>query len=136
MPAHGQRLGARALHDLHFTVNFYPTPQIQTTTVPTMAKDQTEMAGDGFDQPKIKAIDDAAAEYVNVRNRRMKLTETETEAKEALIQACKKNAEKLLLNKDGDRVYRFDEEVVVLSEVENVKVKSFESYQKEMSKDK
>jgi hypothetical protein len=101
-----------------------------------MPKDQAEMAGEGFDQPKIKAIDDAAAEYVDVRNRRMKLTEKETEAKTALIEACQKHAEKLALNKNGDRVYRYDEEVVVLSEVENVKVKSFESYQKEMEKEK
>jgi hypothetical protein len=85
---------------------------------------QDEMAGDGFDRPKIKAIEEAAAAYVDVRDKRMKLTPKEVEAKTTLIDACKKHLDKLPVNGDGDHVYRFDEEVVIFSSKDQVKVKT------------
>lgn len=89
-----------------------------------MPKEQTEITGDGFDRPKIKAIEDAALAYVEVRDKRMKLTTKEVEAKTTLVDVCKKHLDKLPVNGEGDHVYRFDEEVVILSTKDNVKVKT------------
>jgi hypothetical protein len=82
------------------------------------------MAGNGFDRVKIKAIEEKAATYVDIRDKRMKLTEKEIAAKAELIDVMKKNADKLAVNGEGDRVYSFDEEIVILSAKDNVKVRT------------
>lgn len=89
-----------------------------------MAAKQDQMTGDGFDRPTIKEIETAAEEYVKVRDRRMKLTELEVTAKTNLLNAVKKHVDKLAVNADGDRLYRYDDEVVILKPgKENVKVR-------------
>lgn len=54
-----------------------------------MAKRQLKIAGTGGEE--IKEVNDAAEAYVEARDKRMKLTEKETEAKEALIAVMKKH---------------------------------------------
>lgn len=48
----------------------------------------------------VKEISDAAAEYEKIRDRRMKLTEEESEANERLVKAMKKHRRKVY--KDAD----------------------------------
>lgn len=61
-----------------------------------MAK-QTQIPG--TERKTIKEIDDAAEAYVEARDKRMKLTEREVEAREALVNAMRRN---------GLEVYRDD----------------------------
>ena len=78
----------------------------------------------GTEAPKIKQIENAAAKYVDARDSRMKLTEKECAAKTNLIAVCQEHAEKMNVNADGDRVYRYDDLLVVLTDKLNVKVRS------------
>lgn len=54
-----------------------------------MAKKQLEIVG--TERPSNKEVDLAAEEYVEQRNKRMKLTEKEKDAKTALIAVMKKH---------------------------------------------
>jgi hypothetical protein len=54
-----------------------------------MARRQAELAG--MERERIKEIDDAAEAYVKLRNARMRATDKEVPAKEALIAAMKKH---------------------------------------------
>ena len=78
----------------------------------------------GMERPKIKEIESAADAYVSARDRRMKLTESEIAAKAKLIETVQKFADKLNVDGDGNRIYRYDDLVVILSDKVNVKVKS------------
>lgn len=83
---------------------------------------QTELPG--TERPSIKEIDKAADYYVNVRDRRMKLTEQEVAAKAQLLQTVLQHEAKLSKNGDGEIVYRYDEEIVIVKPGKaNVKVK-------------
>lgn len=87
-----------------------------------MPKAQKEL--EGMEPPSIREIENAAEAYVDVRDKRMKLTEKEVAAKETLIQAVLKHADAILPNGDGDRVYRYDDMVVILKAGKpNVKVR-------------
>lgn len=87
-----------------------------------MATKQTELPG--TERPAIPEIDEAADAYRSVRDKRMKLTEQEITAKTNLIEVMRANAKKLAVNAAGERIYRYDDEVVVLEPgKENVKVK-------------
>jgi hypothetical protein len=56
-----------------------------------MAKRKKQQALPGMERKTIKEIDDAAEHYVDQRDARMKLTEKESDAKQALIAAMKKH---------------------------------------------
>lgn len=86
-----------------------------------MAKTQKELAG--MEAPEIKDIEEAADQYVTVRDKRMKLTTQEIAAKTALIQTVQKHAEDLSEDSEGNKVYRYGDEIVILSDKLNVKVK-------------
>lgn len=86
-----------------------------------MPKAQMEIPG--TERPKVKAIEIAADEYVAVRDKRMKLTQQECEAKTKLIEAMLSNGDKLSVDGEGNRIYVFDDEKVVLSELTKVKVR-------------
>ena len=78
----------------------------------------------GTEAPKIKAIELAAEKYVDVRDKRMALTEKECQAKQALIETVITHQDKLSVNADGERLYRFDDLVVILKPGHaNVKVR-------------
>jgi len=81
-----------------------------------MAKKQTELPikGPGVAPVKIKALDDAAEKYVHARDRRMKLTEEEVEAKRDLIHLMHKNEDKLGRDGDGALRYKYEEENLVV----------------------
>lgn len=81
----------------------------------------------GMERPSIKAIDNAAEEYVQIRDKRMKLTENEVAAKTKLMDVMEKNYDKLGIDGDGNRIYRYDEMVVIFSDKKNVKVKHITS---------
>lgn len=87
-----------------------------------MIKEQTEIPG--MEAPKIKEIERAAAKYVDARDARMKLTEKEVAAKAALIEVCKEHESEMGVNGDGQKVYRYDDMLVVLTDKLNVKVRT------------
>jgi hypothetical protein len=71
--------------------------------------------GPGVAPVRIKAVDDAAEEYVKVRDRRMGLTKKEVQAKQNLIDIIHKNAEKIGADDEGIMRYEYDDVVVELS---------------------
>lgn len=78
-----------------------------------------------MERPAIPEIERAADDYVKVRDKRMKLTEQEITAKASLIASMQKHQDKLSVNGDGQRIYRFDDEIVILDPGKvNVKVKT------------
>lgn len=77
----------------------------------------------GTERPKIKAIEEAADNYVTARDKRMKLTEQEVAAKGKLVEVMLRHADKLCEDGDGNKIYRFDDEVVLLSDIATVKVR-------------
>jgi hypothetical protein len=78
---------------------------------------------EGMESPRIKAIDQAADDYVTVRDKRMKLTEQEVACKHALIEVCKKNEDKLSSDGNGTLRYRYDDLVVEWSKCDKIRVK-------------
>jgi hypothetical protein len=92
-----------------------------------MPKNQSEMSGEGFDRPVIKAIESAAEEYITARNKFQRASEACQTAKTNLVMAMDKNKEKLPVDGEGNSVYRYDDELVVLSESLGVKVKTVKS---------
>ena len=86
-----------------------------------MPKNQLEIPT--MERPKIKAIEDTAQDYVTIRDKRMKLTEQEIVAKASLIETMLKHEDKLCVDGEGNRIYRFDDEVVLLSQKTGVKVR-------------
>ena len=85
---------------------------------------QTEITGDGFERPVIKPIELAAEDYVNKREKFQRASEACTEAKTALLAVMQANSAKLPLDAEKNRIYRFDDEVVILTEKLQVKVKA------------
>jgi len=83
-----------------------------------MGKKQEElpaMEGPGVSRPKIKEIEVAADKYVEVRDKRMALTEKEITARTGLIQA-------MADHKVTEYVYD-DQKVVLVHGVDKVKVR-------------
>lgn len=76
-----------------------------------------------MERPKIKPIEDAAERYVELRDKRMKLLEQECAAKEKLTETMQANAGKLSQDGDGNLIYKYDEQVVIMAEQVGVKVK-------------
>lgn len=89
-----------------------------------MPKDQTELTGEGFDKPVIKSIESAAQEYIDKRAKFQKASLACQTAKLELINAMEKHQDKLPVDSEGNSVYRYDDELVILSEKIGVKVKS------------
>ncbi len=87
-----------------------------------MTKKQTEL--EGMERVSIVEIDKAADHYVTVRDKRMKLTEQEVTAKTNLLQVVLEHESELSKNADGELVYRYDSEIVIVKPGKaNVKVK-------------
>lgn len=83
---------------------------------------QTELPG--TERPTIKEIDKAADHYVSIRDKRMKLTEQEVTAKTNLLQVVLEHERQLSKNDQGELVYRYDDEIVIVKPGKaNVKVK-------------
>lgn len=81
-----------------------------------MAKKQGELPG--VEKPVVKAVEEAADEYVNVRDRRMKLTEAEVEKRSILIHEMKKAR---LTS------YSYDGQVITLDTKDAVKVRALKA---------
>jgi hypothetical protein len=83
------------------------------------------MKGPGVAPVRIKAVDDAAEEYVKIRDRRMGLTKKEIQAKQNLIDLLHKNAEKIGINPEGEMLYVYDDvEVTLTPGKEQLKVRT------------
>lgn len=68
----------------------------------------------GAERPKIKDIEVAAEEYVIARDRRMKQTEKEVEAKNQLTALMHAHAEEIGRDEAGGLSYRYDDMLVTL----------------------
>lgn len=69
----------------------------------------------GMNDPKLADLEDAAYDYVEIRDRRMALMEQEVPAKARVLAA---------MHKHGKKTYRCDElEIQLVEEAENVKVR-------------
>ena len=90
-----------------------PSLSLNRKTKGTMPKKQAELPG--VEAPSIKAIDDAADEYVSVRDKRMALTEKEITARDVLAN---------LMHKHKLESYRYDDRIVTIVPAEKVKVKT------------
>ncbi len=72
--------------------------------------------GEGVSEKRIKAIDDAADEYVDARDKRMTLGEKESECREKVL---------LLMKRHNLTTYRYDGQIVTVTDGLKVnKVKS------------
>lgn len=78
-----------------------------------MAPRQMEIEGTG--RVAIPEIDDAATAYVAVRDKRMAMTEKECAAKLNLVEVCLAHEKELSKDGDGNRVYRFDDLIVLVT---------------------
>jgi hypothetical protein len=72
------------------------------------------MKGPGVEIPRIKELDDLAAEYQKEKQKRCQQTPKEIAAKGKLIDAIHKHADKLGRTEDGAVVYKNDELKVTL----------------------
>jgi len=68
----------------------------------------------GTEAPKIKAIENAAEKYCDVRDTRLDWTKKEVTAKTNLIEVVIANQEKLAVNDKGERLYRYGEDMLVI----------------------
>lgn len=76
------------------------------------------------DQPSIPEIEEAADKYIEIKDKRCKMTPKEITAKGELIELVQKHREKLPKNAEGHTVYRYDELVIELVPgAETVKIK-------------
>lgn len=74
-----------------------------TTTAKTKAPKQLGM-GEGFDRKTIPEVEEAAQEYVKIRNKRMAMTENEVAAQAALDAALEKHriTKYFFVDEEGD----------------------------------
>ncbi len=87
-------------------------------------KDLPGVEGPGVAPVRITEIDDLAEAYVKERDKRCAMTPREITAKEKLIEAIHKHADKIGRDSNGEIVYRFDDTVVTLKPgKEQLKVK-------------
>ena len=68
----------------------------------------------GTERPTIKEIEEAAEAYTALREKWQALGEKLTTAKTALIQTVLEHEKELSKDKDGNRVYRYDDMLVIL----------------------
>lgn len=87
-----------------------------------MSKKQPEL--EGMEAASIPEIEEAAENYVKLRDKRMKLLEQEITAKANLLTVVTEHAKELSTDAEGNKVYRYDDEMVILKTGRsNVKVK-------------
>lgn len=79
----------------------------------------------GTEGPKIKAIDNAADDYVKARDARMRLTEKEVACRAVLVDVCRKNQDKLSPDGNGTLRYRYDDLLVEWTKKDKIRVKHF-----------
>ncbi len=91
-----------------------------------MARKQLEIPGTG--QERIEELESAADQYIKVRDARMRMTEKEIAAKTNLLQVALSHEAELSPDADGNKIYKFDDEMVILKPGKrNVKVKAIHS---------
>lgn len=85
-----------------------------------MARPPRQAEIPGTERPRIKEVDDAAEAYVVQRDKRMKLSKKEKEAKTALISVMEKHKIEVYRDTEADLL-------VTVSEVTNVKVEKLKA---------
>lgn len=83
--------------------------------------EQIEIAG--TEAPKIVEIEKAADRYNTAKEEFQLASEKVQKQKEKLIEVCQAHDNKMPVNGEGDRVYKYDGLLVVLTDKINVKVK-------------
>jgi hypothetical protein len=83
--------------------------------------EQTEIPG--TETPRIKAIENAADRYNEAKEAFQQASDTVQKQKDKLLEVCQANVDDMPVNGEGDRVYKYDGLLVVLSDKANVKVK-------------
>jgi hypothetical protein len=68
----------------------------------------------GMERTSIPEIDDSAQAYVSARDKRMALTSKEVAAKLNLLTVLQAHEKELDKGQDGAKVYRFEDEIVIL----------------------
>jgi len=87
-------------------------------------------------QPVIREIEDAAEEYLKLREKWQNLGEKLTDAKDLLLATMHSHLEKLSVNAEGDRIYSYQDEIVILKPgQDSVKVKHAKTPADEDEKD-
>lgn len=81
----------------------------------------------GTEAPKIKEIETAADRYNLAKDEFQKASDKVQKQKDKLIEVCREHAADMAVNADGDRVYKYDGLLVVLTDKINVKVKRAET---------
>lgn len=93
-----------------------------------MAKKQAdlpEMEGPGVAPISIGPVEEAAENYIKERDKRMKLTPKEVEAKRKLIATIHEHEDKIGKQPDGTIVYRYEDIIIRLEPgPEKLKVKA------------
>jgi hypothetical protein len=99
-------------------------------------QEELSVTGPGVSPPRLKEVEDAADAYVDARDRRMKLTVKESEAKLELATLLHKHAEAIGVNPDDGSIrYSYDggekaKRVIVLKPSdEKLKVKDVEEFE-------
>lgn len=94
------------------------------------------LKGKGVEALHIQAIEDAADEYVKARDERITLSETEDDAKKALMQVVLLNRDRLIQEVGGGVSYRYGDRLVTLVPTkETIKVNSVHDESVEVSSD-
>lgn len=97
---------------------------------------EIEISGPGVVPVVIEEIEQAANDYVLVRDQRMELTRREVALKTNLIQTVLAHADALVPGEDGTKRYYYDDLVVILKPGKpNVKVRSESSASEEVEDD-
>ena len=78
----------------------------------------------GTEATSVKAIEKAADFYVAARETFQTASEKIEEAKTKLLDACHDNLDSMNVDGDGNRVYRYDNLLIVLSSREKLNVKT------------
>jgi hypothetical protein len=66
------------------------------------------------DQISIPEVEAAADKYIEIRDKRCKMTPREVTAKEELITLIHAHSDKIAKNAEGEQVYRYDDLIITL----------------------
>lgn len=99
---------------------------VKTEKIITMKKNEElpGMTGKGVERVSIKALDLLVDKYVEARDERMALTKREVETADDLREGMHKYKDKLTVDKDGNIIYHYDDQVITLNKSkEKIKVR-------------
>jgi hypothetical protein len=78
----------------------------------------------GTEAPKIKAIEKVAEAYLDARDAFQKASGKVQEWRTKLIAVCREHETEMNVDSEGNRIYKYDELVVLFTHKDGVKVKT------------